>query len=163
MRAAAAAERECSSEHIRCFLQRAECSLRPSSPTWQTRCLAPASGALFQALQPHVADALPRSSEQSVLQGLTTPRVRRAASLPRAERFFFLKRSLPHVAVNTKAGPGPGPGFFIFEFPRLGNHKHVTVFSWAGPYCGLTFLGFQDRETTPHPSQSGARQPGLPP
>ncbi|KAJ1188881.1 hypothetical protein NDU88_005638 [Pleurodeles waltl] len=143
--------------------------------------LHPASGVLFTAFQPHVADALPRSSERSAFQGLTDPRGRRAASLQRAERFsgphdptcqtrcfapasrafFFLKRSLPHVAVNTKAGPGPG--FFIFEFPRLGNHKHVTVFSWAGPYCGLTFLGFPGRETTPHPSQSGARQPGLPP
>ncbi|KAJ1208882.1 hypothetical protein NDU88_004265 [Pleurodeles waltl] len=120
-------------------LQRAERFSRPYSPTWETRCLAPASGAFVRASRPHMSDALLRSREQSV--------------------FFFLKRSLPHVAVNTKAGPG----FFIFEFPRLGNHTHVTVFPWAGPYCGLTFLGFPDRETTPHPSQSGARQPGLPP
>ncbi|KAJ1197100.1 hypothetical protein NDU88_000962 [Pleurodeles waltl] len=48
-----------------------------------------ASGVLFTGFQrppPHVADALARSSEQSAVRGLPTPRVRRAASLQRAER-----------------------------------------------------------------------------
>ncbi|KAJ1122902.1 hypothetical protein NDU88_001375 [Pleurodeles waltl] len=47
-------------------LQRAERFSRPYSPTWQTRCLAPASGAFFRASRPHVSDALLRSREQSV-------------------------------------------------------------------------------------------------
>ncbi|KAJ1193527.1 hypothetical protein NDU88_002824 [Pleurodeles waltl] len=89
------------------------------APTWQTRWLAPASRALFGASRPHVSDALPRSSEQSVFQGLPTPRVRRAASLPRAERsfpfFLFLTRSLPHVAVDTQAGPGPDFNFQLLR------------------------------------------------
>ncbi|KAJ1085261.1 hypothetical protein NDU88_005394 [Pleurodeles waltl] len=66
-------------QHIRCFVQQAECYMQPRGPTWQTRCLAssrtPRDGRAaslrraerrIRASGPHVTDALLRSREQSV-------------------------------------------------------------------------------------------------